>query len=106
MQEACRKDVERAFGVLQARFGIIEQPGRGWKHANMQKIMTTCVILHNMIINDERGMNEEFIYDGNPVSVQPSSSTRSAEFSDFISNSIQMRSSEAHFKLRDDLVKH
>ncbi|KAA1118879.1 hypothetical protein PGT21_050279 [Puccinia graminis f. sp. tritici] len=106
MQEACRKDVERAFGVLQARFGIIAQPGRGWKHANMQKIMTTCVILHNMIINDERGMDEEFIYDGNPVSVQPSSSTRSAEFSDFISNSIQMRSSEAHFRLRDDLVKH
>ncbi|GAA0141625.1 hypothetical protein LIER_42668 [Lithospermum erythrorhizon] len=29
-QESCRKDVERAFGVLQARFAIIRQPARMW----------------------------------------------------------------------------
>ena len=27
-QEACRKDVERAFGVLQSRFAIIAGPSR------------------------------------------------------------------------------
>lgn len=30
MQEACRKDVERAFGVLQARFKILARPSRLW----------------------------------------------------------------------------
>jgi hypothetical protein len=105
LQEACRKDVERAFGVLQARFAIVSRPARGWSHGNMQKIMTTCVILHNMIIDDERGMDEEFIYDGNPTLVQPSRN-ESANFSDFIANSVKLRDSEAHFQLRDDLVKH
>ncbi|XP_057793016.1 uncharacterized protein LOC131009618 [Salvia miltiorrhiza] len=33
MQELARKDVERAFGVLQARWGIIRSPSRNWwKH--------------------------------------------------------------------------
>ncbi|GJU03853.1 ALP1-like protein [Tanacetum coccineum] len=29
-QESARKDVERAFGVLQGRWHIIAQPARGW----------------------------------------------------------------------------
>ncbi|KAL9677483.1 hypothetical protein QQ045_005715 [Rhodiola kirilowii] len=29
-QEGCRKDIERAFGVLQARFKIIREPARMW----------------------------------------------------------------------------
>uniref|UniRef100_A0A0D3AYB5 DDE Tnp4 domain-containing protein n=1 Tax=Brassica oleracea var. oleracea TaxID=109376 RepID=A0A0D3AYB5_BRAOL len=44
-QEAVRKDVERAFGVLQARFTII---------------MRACIILHNMIVEDERDGYTQF----------------------------------------------
>jgi hypothetical protein len=29
-QEALRKDVERAFGVLQSRFGMVRGPTRWW----------------------------------------------------------------------------
>ncbi|KAG2208078.1 hypothetical protein INT47_010440 [Mucor saturninus] len=38
-QEACRKDVERAFGVLQARFAIISCPARLWKRKDRGMIM-------------------------------------------------------------------
>jgi hypothetical protein len=29
-QEACRKDVERAFGVLRSRWAIIRHPAKAW----------------------------------------------------------------------------
>ncbi|XP_028081990.1 uncharacterized protein LOC114283388 [Camellia sinensis] len=58
MQEACRKDVKRAFGVLQARFNIVSVPARGWSDEDLYYIMKTCIILHNMIIEDERNIPE------------------------------------------------
>ena len=56
-QEACRKDVERAFGVLQLRFAIVAGPSRMWNKKILHDIMTTCIIMHNMIIEDERDIN-------------------------------------------------
>jgi hypothetical protein len=53
-QESLRKDVERAFGVLQARFAIVRGPARFWDVATLQNIMKACIIMHNMIIEDER----------------------------------------------------
>ncbi|XP_033147435.1 putative nuclease HARBI1 [Brassica rapa] len=53
-QEAVRKDVERAFGVLQARFAIIKNPALFWDKAKIGNIMRACIILHNMIVEDER----------------------------------------------------
>ncbi|XP_038697999.1 uncharacterized protein LOC119995557 [Tripterygium wilfordii] len=52
--ESVRKDVERAFGVLQAKWGITKGPVRYYKTSELKKIMLTCIILHNMIIDDER----------------------------------------------------
>ncbi|KAA1136335.1 hypothetical protein PGTUg99_024873 [Puccinia graminis f. sp. tritici] len=58
-----------------------------------------------MIIADERNTNKEAIYDGPQVAVVPSA-TRSSDFSTFLAKAINLRSSEAHFNLRDGLVKH
>ena len=58
-QEACRKDVERAFGVLQARFTIVRGPARFFHLETLQKIMKACIILHNMIVEDERGDEQD-----------------------------------------------
>ncbi|XP_042472546.1 uncharacterized protein LOC122055244 [Zingiber officinale] len=52
-QEVARKDVERVFGVLQSRWAMIRGPGRFWYKDNLQDIMYTCIILHNMIIENE-----------------------------------------------------
>ena len=52
-QEAARKDVERGFGVLQARWGIVKGPTRSWYRHHIANVMYACIILHNMIIHDE-----------------------------------------------------
>jgi hypothetical protein len=38
-QESVRKDVEKAFGFLQARFDIVRRPARLWKQADIINIM-------------------------------------------------------------------
>nr|XP_020177431.1 uncharacterized protein LOC109762965 [Aegilops tauschii subsp. strangulata] len=53
MQEAARKDVERAFGVLQAHWGIVRSAAMMWESETLWQLMTYCVILHNMIVENE-----------------------------------------------------
>ncbi|XP_039022208.1 uncharacterized protein LOC120154573 [Hibiscus syriacus] len=60
-QEACRKDAEHAFGVLQSRFAIVANPARFWSKNDLKDIMTTCIIMHNMIIEDERYLNSPIV---------------------------------------------
>ena len=49
-----RKDVEHAFGVLQARFAIAREPARFFHLETLKKIMKACIILHNTIVEDEQ----------------------------------------------------
>ncbi|XP_059654981.1 uncharacterized protein LOC132301773 [Cornus florida] len=52
-REAVRKDIERAFRVLQMRWAITHQLVLYWNTEDLNKIMKTCIVLHNMVIEDE-----------------------------------------------------
>ena len=39
---------------MQARFVIVKNPALFWDKVKIGKIMRACIILHNMIVEDER----------------------------------------------------
>ena len=51
-QEAARKDIERAFGVMQNKFQWITRPIQLMKLPDISGRVTTCLILHNMSVAD------------------------------------------------------
>ncbi|KAF8404080.1 hypothetical protein HHK36_008957 [Tetracentron sinense] len=48
-QESARKDVERAFRVLQARFAIVREPSRFWDLPTLRDITKACIIMFSCI---------------------------------------------------------
>ncbi|XP_058742256.1 uncharacterized protein LOC131614711 [Vicia villosa] len=111
-QEGCRKDIERAFGVLQARFKIIREPARLWDIANLGIIMRSCIILHNMIVEDERDSYSQrwtdFEQSGESGSSapQPYSTEVLPAFANHVRARSEFRDPNVHQELQADLVKH
>ena len=57
-QEAKRKSIERAFGVLQIKFQCLKNPCRKHSLKDAEDMVMTCICLHNMMVecrieNDE-----------------------------------------------------
>ena len=51
-QEAARKDIERAFGVLQAKFQFLARPIVIRDIKLIEEAVTCCLIMHNMCVSD------------------------------------------------------
>ena len=51
-QEAARKDIERAFGVLQCRFQVMARPFLGHCLNKISRVVSSCLIMHNMCVSD------------------------------------------------------
>jgi len=112
-QEGARKDVERAFRVLQARFNIVRRPARSWSMKVLRNIMKACVILHNMIVEDEGEMVEQPI-DLNavpgasivlPPEVQKATNSNPC-FNDVRRRNSAIRDHSVHTHLKNDLIEH
>ncbi|XP_072150654.1 uncharacterized protein [Setaria viridis] len=104
-QEACRKDVERAFGVLQSRFAIVRGAARFWDQDTIGQIMRACVIMHNMIVENERDEGDDLNYDGVGEKVNISHD-ETPELEEFIKNYRNIRDKDIHNQLQDDLIEH
>lgn len=111
-QEAKRKEIERAFGILQARFHILTVPCRLWCRTAMASVMKACVILHNLVIDYEKG-NEAEADEGRNAYERPftftlvdrsSNACLSDEAKMLVLSKIQ--DSEIHEQLRNDLIEH
>ncbi|KAK9290669.1 hypothetical protein L1049_008842 [Liquidambar formosana] len=105
-QESIRKDVKRAFGVLQACFAIVRGPSRFWDAATLKDIMIACIIMHNIIVEDEHGVympnnNYEVFEENVDLSHEPT-----IDFVQFLQNHQRIRNREAHSQLQADLIEY
>lgn len=125
MQEAMRKDVERAFGVLQGKWHILARPCRLWQEEEMGQIIRACIILHNMTIEHKRGPDGvervehgvENAEDGSRANVTELTENSTASPAVGLSNRVgtiaqlcrsfaEVTSETGHRELRCDLVEH
>jgi hypothetical protein len=101
-QEEARKNVEHAFGVLQSRFAIVREPIRFFQIETLKDIMMAYIILNNLIIEDERHIDEVERGDYeqfNATTLDPVSHALTLEFMDFIRRYRQIRDRETHSQL-------
>ncbi|XP_076892840.1 uncharacterized protein LOC143544680 [Bidens hawaiensis] len=99
-QESARKDIERAFGVLKKRWCINSQPAQIWMKERLRNIMYTCLILHNMILEDSgKAICQEYDNDIQPVTALLSAEEKRA-------NLQNIKNRDTHDNLRADLVEH
>ncbi|XP_042379910.1 uncharacterized protein LOC121972292 [Zingiber officinale] len=109
-QESTRKDVKRAFEILQARFAIIRGPARYFCQSVLKDIMMVCIILHNMIIKDERDSYlraHDYDYDQeDDTNLEPISRYPTSQFVDFLQCHHDIRNEETHSQLQFDLIEH
>lgn len=88
------KDVKHAFRVLQAWFTIVRGPERFFHLETLKDIMMACVILYNMIIEDEGANNgaEDLEYEQVNEPLEPMTLEDTNDFNEFI---------ECHYYIRD-----
>ncbi|KAK1697729.1 hypothetical protein QYE76_014426 [Lolium multiflorum] len=106
--KACRKDVKRAFGVLQAQFAIVRYPALSWSHDQMWEVMQACVIMHNMIIEDDH-KNHARTHVGPYECEGPLAEVDHelpADFADFLAMHAKIHDSNVHDQLQADLVEN
>ncbi|XP_071712528.1 uncharacterized protein [Rutidosis leptorrhynchoides] len=105
-QEAERKNLERAFGVLQGRWAILKHPARPFSINKIRRIMYTCVILHNMITEDNArnicDLEEDYLR--NRENMSRRTWTERVELQDRMSR--ELRDRRAHHVIRINLIEH
>nr|XP_043636039.1 uncharacterized protein LOC122607176 [Erigeron canadensis] len=95
LQEAARKDVEWAFGVLKVKWKIFDRPLRLWTKEKIGKVVVVCTILHNMIIKDNgRAISPVHIMDLPVPRVYNPEANR------------ELQDEDVHYRLRYDLTTH
>nr|GEY20292.1 putative nuclease HARBI1 isoform X2 [Tanacetum cinerariifolium] len=104
-QESARKDVERAFGVLQGRWRLIQQSARAYEVNTLRRIMYAGIIMHNMILEDQNMsiVDLNHVYSNPAMSMQTmwidrcETQRRKAK---------ELRNRDTHISLQQNLLNH
>jgi hypothetical protein len=67
--------------------------------------MTACIIMHNMVVEDEGIVDPNERFDNGGGNVQPSHD-HTTDLDEFIENHMKIRNKETHHQLQEDLVEY
>ncbi|XP_023752086.2 uncharacterized protein LOC111900429 [Lactuca sativa] len=101
-QESARKDVERAFGVLKRHWQVLTVGARSYEVKRLRHVMYACIILHNMILEDEG----RAICRYNENEVLPNVEGVAVGTQEYRVNRRKVHNRDLHQALRADLVEH
>ncbi|XP_058449338.1 uncharacterized protein LOC131429296 [Malaya genurostris] len=110
LQETCRKDIERAFGIIQKCWHILANPARLWNLNDLHSIVTACIVLHNMRIEyrapfDQWCNEEPHVVE--TADVQPVHMPDVPHpFEVYCSKRLKLRDKNKCIALRQDLIDH
>jgi hypothetical protein len=99
-QEAARKDIERTFGVLQAKWHIIANPARAFTPKKLCYCMYACILLHNMILEDEGATIRAYDENAPPENTVPVNPHQQDL------NEFSLHNEYTHRNLQTDLVEY
>ncbi|XP_052620997.1 uncharacterized protein LOC128126878 [Lactuca sativa] len=101
-QESARKDIKRAFGVLKQTWHVVKYATRLWDKERIKRMVLACIIMHNMIIEDEG--RAICTYDPNDVVVPIEEFVPGTNA--FLERVVEIHNSETCFNLREDVAEH
>jgi hypothetical protein len=106
-QASVRKDVEYAFDLLKKRFNILAIPNRSYSQRILDLIMCACIILHNMIINDERnGGYDDNYHTVTFIVAPPITYEAPTSLTTIIQREVHLTSGLMFSNLQSDLIEH
>lgn len=96
---------------MQSRFSILKRPARLYEQGDLENIMLACIILHNMVIEDEKDLEEI------PIDLNEAASTSTVQeasisqgpnplMEQVIERNAAIRDRNTHKQLQSDLVEH
>ncbi|XP_023750857.1 uncharacterized protein LOC111899222 [Lactuca sativa] len=101
-QESTREGIERTFGVLKRRWQILSVPAQSMECRRISSLMYACIILHNMILEDEERAIRHYNESENLPNVKRVGIGSEA----YMVNKAEMYDRVRHHNFRADLVEH
>jgi hypothetical protein len=106
-QASVRKDVKCASGLLKKRFNILAITGRSYSQRTLDLIMRAYIILHNMIIDNERdGDYDDNYHTITSVVAPPVTYEAPASLTTILQREVHLTSGLMFLNLQSDLIEH
>lgn len=99
--------------MLQSHFVIVCGHSRFWDKVDLGRIMKACIVIYNMIVEDERNI---YVIQLDPLPTYDDTTNDLSQlnlgeepfipYETYIQNRIEMRDKRTHHQFQNDLVEH